>query len=79
MGCKRSQISFSIWNHWKMGLQIVANQFLNMEPMEHGVETVANQFLNIEALEHRVANSCKLVSKYGTDGTWGCKKLQISF
>ena len=36
-GCKQLQISFEIWNRWNMGLQTVANQFLNMEPLEHGV------------------------------------------
>ena len=36
-GCKQLQISFLIWNRWNMGLQTVANQFLNMEPSEHGV------------------------------------------
>ena len=35
--CKQLQISFYIWNRWNMGLQTVANQFLNMEPLEHGV------------------------------------------
>ena len=62
-----------------MRLQTVANQFLNMEPLEHELQTVANQFLNMEPLEHGVANSFKSVSKYGTVGTWGCKQLQISF
>ena len=33
-----------------MGLQTVANQFLNMEPLEHGV---ANQFVNMVPLEHK--------------------------
>ena len=51
-----------------MGLQIVANRFLNMEPLEHRFEAVANQFLNMEPLKHGVANSCKSVSKYGTVG-----------
>ena len=36
-GCKQLQIIFYIWNHCNMGLQTVANQFLNMEPLEHGV------------------------------------------
>ena len=36
-GCKQLQISFYIWNRWNMGLQTVANQFLNMEPLDHGV------------------------------------------
>ena len=31
------QISFLIWNRWNIGLQTVANQFLNMEPLENGV------------------------------------------
>ena len=61
---------------WNMGLQTVANQFRNIEPLEHGV---ANQFLTMEPLEHAVVNSCKSVSKYGTVGTWGCKQLQMSF
>ena len=36
-GCKQLQMSFVIWNHWNIGLQTVANQFLTMEPLEHGV------------------------------------------
>ena len=36
-GCKQLQISFQPWNRWHMGLQTVANQFRNMEPLEHGV------------------------------------------
>ena len=32
-GCKQLQISFKPWNRWNMGLQTVANQFLNMEPL----------------------------------------------
>ena len=62
-----------------MGLQTIANPFLTMEPLEHGVANSANQFLNMEPLEHGVANNCKLVSKYGTIGTWGFKQLQIGF
>ena len=37
LGCKQFQISFKIWNCWNTGLQTVATQFLNMEPLEHGV------------------------------------------
>ena len=36
-GCKQLQISFKISNHWNMGLQTVANQFLNNELLEQGV------------------------------------------
>ena len=36
-GCKQLQMSFLIWNRWNIGLQTVANQFLTMEPLEHGV------------------------------------------
>ena len=32
-GCKQLEISFKPWNRWNMGLQTVANQFLNMEPL----------------------------------------------
>ena len=46
-------------------MQTVANQFLNMEPLEMGLQKVAHQFLTMEPLEHGVANSCKSVSKYG--------------
>ena len=42
-----------------------------------GLQTVANQSLTIDLLEYGVANSCKLVSKYGTTWTWGFKQLQI--
>ena len=66
-GCKQLQIIFEIWNHWDIGLQTVANQFLNMEPLEHVCPALQEQ-----------AN-CNSVSKYGTVGTWGCKQLQISF
>ena len=48
-----------------MRLQTVANQFLNMEPLEHELQTVANQFLNMEPLKNGVANSCKSVSNHG--------------
>ena len=44
-----------------------------------GFQTDANRILNMELLKHGVANSCKLVFKYGTVGTWGCKQLQMSF
>ena len=33
-----------------------ANQFLNMEPLEHGVANSCNQFLKMELSEHGVAN-----------------------
>ena len=36
-GCKQLQIIFYIRNHCNMGLQTVANQSVNMEPLEHGV------------------------------------------
>ena len=36
-GFKQMQIGFLILNRWNMGLQTVANQFLNIEPSEHGV------------------------------------------
>ena len=36
-GCKQLQMSFQPWNRWNMGLQTFSNQFLNMEPLEHGV------------------------------------------
>ena len=61
-GRKQLQIIFEIWNHWDIGLQTVANQFLKMELLENGV-----------------ANSWKSVSKYGTVGICGFKRLQISF
>ena len=45
-GCKQLQISFKIWNRWNMGLQTVANKFLNMEPLEHGVANSCESVFN---------------------------------
>ena len=40
------QISFEIWNRWNMGLQTVANQLLNMEPLEYGVSNSCKSVSN---------------------------------
>ena len=78
-GCKQLQISFEIWNHWNIGLQTVANQFLNIEPLEHGVSNSCKSFSKYGTVGTLGCKHCKSVYEYGTVGTWGCKQLQISF
>ena len=78
-GCKQLQNSFDIWNRWNMLLQTVANQFLNMEPLEHGVANNCKSVSNHGTVGTWGCKQCKSVSKYGTVGTWGCKQLQMGF
>ena len=74
-GVANSCKSVSNYRKWNIGLQTVANQFLNMEPLEHGLQTVANQFLNMELLEREF----QTVYKQGTIGPGGChpKRFKI--
>ena len=62
-----------------MGLQTVANQCLNMEPLEHGVANSCKSVSKYGTVGKWGCISCESVSKYGTVVTWGCKQLQISF